>query len=63
MSKLNLITVCKTLKKEGRAFRNIGNKKYIFPTAKSINQKGGELVRNCSTPPSGWLNKKRNSIN
>ena len=27
MSKLNLITVCKTLKKEGRAFRNIGNKK------------------------------------
>ena len=39
MSKLNLITVCKTLKKEGRAFRNIGNKKYIIyiycPTVKS----------------------------
>ena len=27
---------CKTLKKEGRAFRNIGNKYiYIFPTVKS----------------------------
>ena len=38
MSKINLITVCKTLKKEGRAFRDIsifGNKKYIFPTVKS----------------------------
>ena len=34
MSKLNLITVCKTLKKEDRAFRNIGNKKDIFPTVK-----------------------------
>ena len=29
--------VCKTLEKESRAFRNIGNKKYIyiFPTVKS----------------------------
>ena len=26
MSKLNLITVCKTVKKEGRALRNIGNR-------------------------------------
>ena len=34
--KHNLITLCKILKKEGRAFRNIGNKKiYIFPTVKS----------------------------
>ena len=40
MSKLKLITVRKTLKKEGRAFRNIGNKKYIFPTAKSTKREG-----------------------
>ena len=38
MSKLNLITVCKTLKKEGRASERcifFGNKEYIFPTVKS----------------------------
>ena len=34
MSKLDLITVCETLKKEGRAFRDIGNQKYILPTVK-----------------------------
>ena len=28
-------TVCKTLKKEGRAFRNIGDKKNILSTVKS----------------------------
>ena len=32
----NYYIFCKTLKKEGRAFRNIGNKKiYIFRTIKS----------------------------
>ena len=30
-----LIFAFKTLKKEGHAFGNIGNKKYIFPTVKS----------------------------
>ena len=31
----NLIIVCKTLKKEGRAFRSISEKYNIFPTVKS----------------------------
>ena len=33
----NYYIICKTLKKEGRAFRSIGNKKmYIFPTKFSL---------------------------
>ena len=31
----DLIIVCKTLKKKGRAFRNIGKNIYIFPNVKS----------------------------
>ena len=34
-SQLNLFIICKTLKKEGRAFRNIGRHIYIFLTVKS----------------------------
>ena len=33
-SQLNLFIICKTLKKQGRAFRNIGKIIYIFPTVK-----------------------------
>ena len=31
----NLIIICKTLRKEDRAFRNIGRNIYVFPTVKS----------------------------